>query len=185
MNISLRKFVLLLGAGCLSMTAAAAEDQRYKLQKIEDGDTLVVELTSGTERIQLAGIDAPEDTPNPKLQRDAQRTGLSEDVLLSIGDASTSHLKSLVSPGQQVLLSGNLNRRDKYGRISLVVLDDQGNSLNEKMVADGYAVVLNRYPLDSAYRDRLKKMEGEAFDQKRGLWGECREIAKHWGRLGE
>ncbi|RDH90567.1 MAG: hypothetical protein DIZ77_05025 [endosymbiont of Seepiophila jonesi] len=185
MNILLRKFVLLLGAGCLSMAAVAAEGQRYKLQKIEDGDTLVVELTGGTERIQLAGIDAPEDTPNPKLQRDAQRTGLSEDVLLSIGDASTSHLKSLVSPGQQVMLSGNLNRRDKYGRISLVVLDEQGNSLNEKMVTDGYAVVLNRYPQDSAFRGRLKKMEGEAFDQKRGLWGEYREIAMRWGDRGE
>ncbi len=185
MNILLRNFVLLLGAGCLCMAAVAAEGQRYKLQKIEDGDTLVVELAGGPERIQLAGIDAPEDTPNPKLQRDAQRTGLSEDVLLSIGDVSTSHLKRLVSPGQQVMLSGNLNRRDKYGRISLVVMDDQGNSLNEKMVADGYAVVLNRYPLDSAFRDQLKQKESEAIKQKRGLWGEYREIAMRWGNRGE
>ncbi len=83
------------------------------------------------------------------------------------------------------MLSGDLNRRDKYGRISLVVLDDQGNSLNEKMVTDGYAVVLNRYPLDSVFRERLKKMEGEAFAQKRGLWGEYREIAVRWGRRSE
>ncbi|RLJ18028.1 hypothetical protein DJ031_12015 [bacterium endosymbiont of Escarpia laminata] len=185
MFVQLRNFFLLLGAACLSMNAVAADGRFYKLQKVEDGDTLVVEFAGGAERIQLAGIDAPEDTPNPKLQRDVQRTGLSEDVLLSIGDVSTSHLKSLVSPGQQVLLSGNLNRRDKYGRISLVVMDDQGNSLNEKMVADGYAVVLNRYPLDSIFRDQLKQRESEAIKQKRGLWGEYRETTMRWSGRGE
>ncbi|EGW53058.1 thermonuclease family protein [Candidatus Endoriftia persephone] len=164
---------------------AIAAESLYRLQQVEDGDTLVVEIAGGAERIQLAGIDAPEDTSNPKLQRDVQRTGLSEDVLLSIGAASTTYLRRLVTPGQQVMLSGDLNRRDKYGRISLVVLDDQGNSLNEKMVTDGYAVVLNRYPLDSVFRERLKKMEGEAFAQKRGLWGEYREIAVRWGRRSE
>ncbi|MBL3598749.1 MAG: thermonuclease family protein [gamma proteobacterium endosymbiont of Lamellibrachia anaximandri] len=185
MNIRLRNFFPLLVAGCLGLNAVAEDGQGYKLLKVEDGDTLVVALAGGPERIQLAGIDAPEDTPNPKLQRDVQRTGLSEQVLLSIGEVSTAHLRHLVSPGQQVMLSGNLDRRDKYGRISLVVMGDQGNSLNEKMVADGFAVVLNRYPLESAFRGRLKKMEGEAFDQKRGLWGEYREIAMRWGNRGE
>lgn len=43
--------------------------------EIEDGDTLVAVIGGSRERLQLAGIDAPEDSDNAKLQRDLTRTG--------------------------------------------------------------------------------------------------------------
>ena len=41
---------------------------------IEDADTLLVDVAGTAYRIQLPDIDAPESVPNPKLQRDVERT---------------------------------------------------------------------------------------------------------------
>lgn len=160
-------------------TTVVMADQ-YTVQQVEDGDTLVIEIDGKPERIQLRGIDAPEDTRNPKLTRDIQRTELSEEALLNLGKQATEHLKSLITPGQQVRLTGDLTQRDKYGRISLIITNTNNHSINETMVADGYAIILKRQPLEEAFKSRLKQQEADAIAGKCGLWGEYREDAMSW-----
>ncbi len=167
-------------SGLAAADSASSRDSQFRVLSIEDGDTLVVEMNGETRRIQLLGIDAPEDVPNPKLQRDQQRTGLDTDSLLGIGQAATRHLKSLIAPGQTVKLEGNLRKQDKYGRIPAIAYDHRGRSLNEAMVEDGYAVVLDRYPLQRGLRDRLKAMQQTAIAERRGLWGAHRAVAVAW-----
>ena len=53
--------------------------------QIEDADTLLVEVAGVSYRVQLPDIDAPENTANPKLQRDIERTGLDAEALLALG----------------------------------------------------------------------------------------------------
>ena len=150
------------------------------IEQVEDGDTVVARIEGKSQRLQLVGIDAPEDSDNAKLQRDLQVTGLQTRVLLQMGEQATRHLRSLLAPAQEVRISGELHRRDRYGRIPVVLYAAGEQSINEVMVGDGYAVVLRRYPLDARLKTRLEALEAEAIAGRRGLWGPHRESAAAW-----
>ena len=150
------------------------------IEQVEDGDTVVARVDGKSERLQLLGIDAPEDTDNAKLKRDLQVTGLQPEALLQLGDQATQHLRTLLTPGQEVTLVGELKQRDRYGRIPVVLYAAGEQSFNEAMVGDGYAVVLGRYPLDARLKARLEALEAEAIAGRRGLWGRYRENAAAW-----
>ena len=66
---------------------------------VEDGDTVLIVIEGEEQRVQLTGIDAPEDTDNPKLQRDMQRTGLERERLLVLGQLSREYLRRLTKIG--------------------------------------------------------------------------------------
>ncbi len=171
----------MIALGCLSGSGTAlSADHGYRVLSIEDGDTLLVEMDGRAQRLQLLGIDAPEDVANPKLHRDQQRTGLDADTLLALGQAATRHLKSLVPQGQRLMLEGDLGKRDKYGRVPVTASNPDGRVLNEAMVQDGYAVVLDRYLPDGQFRDRLRHHEETAVTEGRGLWGDHRAAALAW-----
>lgn len=163
-------FFLLVAAG------ARSEALEVRVVEVEDGDTLLVMLEGKPARIQLAGIDAPEDRPNPKFNLDLKRTGLPAETLLELGRHATAHLRGLAPPGTTVLLEGDLAARDKYGRIALEVKLPDGRSLNEAMVADGYARALHA----PAY----VPLQEEAVKSGRGIWGEAPDAARSWAKPG-
>ena len=171
----------LLAVGLLYGQTAGAVDQSFVVLEIEDGDTLLVEVKGVPKRIQLAGLDAPEDTVNPKLQRDMERSGLTEETLLSLGKAATAHLEKLAVTGESVRLVGDINARDKYGRTPMLAYDEAGNPINEAMIEDGFAVVLKRAHLDAEMKSRWQMLEQSAIDAGKGIWGnETRGAALKW-----
>ena len=147
---------------------------------IEDGDTLLVEVDGREERLQLAGIDAPEVVENAKLKRDLELSGLSLDRLMMIGQFATAHLHQLVKPGDQLHPIGTLGQRDRYGRITAQVRTDQSLTLSAQMVSDGYATALRRHAPDSTLKVELIKMEQIARDKHKGLWAEQRADIMAW-----
>lgn len=151
--------------------------------KVEDGDTLVVNLKGEEARIQLQGIDAPEDAANPKLTVDMKRTGLGADALLPLGEAATAHLKSLVKPGERVVFSGDVDARDRYGRLPGEVLTREGLSLNAAMVADGYARVLQGRQTPAELLQRLEMVWEVARQKKPGLWSSDPDTFRAWAGL--
>jgi len=163
----------------LALFAAAgirAETIQAPLMEVEDGDTLLVMLEGEPTRIQLAGIDAPEDRPNPKFNLDLKRTGLPAETLLALGRSATLHLRELAPPGTTLQLEGDLHQRDKYGRIALEVKRPDGRSLNEAMVADGYARALHA----PAY----VPLQEEAMKSGKGIWGQAPKTARKWAESG-
>ena len=170
MNSRFYPSLLLFGLMSLSCSILAADDY-YEVQTIEDGDTLKLEIEGKSERIQLRGIDAPESVKNPKLERDIQRTRLTADELLTLGRAASEHLSRLAAPGTQVSFKGDLGQRDRYGRISAILEDGSGQSINEAMVADGFAVTLLDPGLPKTLGERLKQAEAQARKNKSGIWG--------------
>ena len=163
--------VLSLIVALLGGAQLQAEDKLYEIKTLEDGDTLVV-MASGEElRIQLLGIDAPEDMPNPKLERDLQRTGLDAESLLKLGRQSTAHLQQLVGEGE-VILQGDLSAKDRYGRVPMIVLNKEGRSLNDAMLDDGYAMVAGRTSATAAEVQRWQQKEQAAVAAERGFWGD-------------
>ncbi len=177
----MQQFILFFGLIFLS-TTPWAESTGYPLQRVEDGDTLVVKIDGQPLRLQLLGIDAPEDVENPKLKKDMERTGLDKEVLLNLGRDATNHLKGLVVPGTGVTLSGDLNHKDRYGRILIIAYTPEGDSLNETMVENGYAITLGRYPMDEALQQQLTRLEAAAREGHHGLWGLKPDTMEAWSR---
>ncbi|WP_457664778.1 thermonuclease family protein [Thiolapillus sp.] len=149
------------------LTAAGTQ---VELVKVEDADTLVVKLDGREDRIQLLGVDAPEDTQNPKLKVDMARTGLSADELLPLGHEATEYLRALTKPDDTLLLSGDRKKRDRYGRIAAEVRMANGLSINTTLVAAGYARPLKPETLPEDMHKRLQQAWQQASRQKLGLW---------------
>lgn len=157
----------------------------YKVESVEDGDTIVIEYKRKTLRVQLIGIDAPEDTKNPKLNIDSKTKNIDKADLLEMGTLATKHLKALVKAGQTISLQGNLTQKDKYNRLPAVVLNEKGESLNKRMVEDGYALLLTRFPISNKLEVELKNAEKQAIKNKTGLWKTHNTIINKWSGRSE
>ena len=179
---SLYPIVLLAAFGAASPEAAETS-LRTEAIDLEDGDTLVVEIAGASERIQLADIDAPEDTDNAKLQHDLKRTGLDRETLLSLGRAATAHLRALLQGSGPFVIVYDPDQRDRYGRITARISDAAGRSLNDAIVEDGYASVLPAVGTGLPVSPQLAELEANAIAADRGLWGEYREVALAWRGL--
>jgi len=179
------RFHSILLALCLTVPAMAnAQTQDYTVESIEDGDTItIINLDGESRRIQLSGIDAPEDTENAKLKLDIRKKGLPKEALLEIGEQATSFLKSQVAAGQKVTLQGDLSQRDKYGRIPAIVFNNKGDSLNLLMVKEGYAILLTRYPLEEKFKAALGEAQQHARSSNSGLWESHPEIMAKWSGM--
>ena len=152
----------------------------YVVESIEDGDTIIIRLNEASQRIQLSGIDAPEDTENAKLNVDINVKGLDKQALLALGNKATNYLASHIAVGQNVTLAGDLSQKDQYGRIPAIVFTEKGKSLNLMMVEEGYAVLLKRFPLEDNFKASLKKAEQQAILNEKGLWKTERELMTKW-----
>ena len=175
-----KSIALITLAIILTATSALTAEYSATVKSVKDGDTIVVEISGKPEQLQLLGIDAPEDVPNPKLQKDIERTKLSSEQLIAIGKLATGHLAVLATPGQMVKVEADLSKRDTYGRIPAIVTTSSGRHVNKAMVEDGYAVVLGRFPFDVTLKAELQQQQQKAFAEKRGLWGSQSETTKAW-----
>jgi len=104
-----------------------------KVTNVVDGDTVDVEIDLGfdisfSSRVRLAGIDTPE----------SRTTNKAEKVL---GLEAKEYVKSKVKEAKSVVIkTEKMDSSEKYGRIlGWLYLDGAAVSVNEQMIADGYA----------------------------------------------
>lgn len=180
MRIHPPSFALVISLICASADASARSLEIAAIDA-EDGDTLILAIDGHEERLQLAHIDAPEDTENAKLQRDIERTGLAREVLIELGRVATSHLRELSADGAgPFALVYDPERRDRYGRLVGEISDAGGRSLGARMVGDGFAGVLPPRKSEPPRPAALIAAEADAIASARGLWGTYREAALAW-----
>lgn len=123
--------------------------------KVIDGDTIEVSLNGQSYKVRYIGIDTPE-TVDPS--RPIQPYGL---------EASAKN-KKLVD-GLVVRLEKDISETDKYGRLlRYVYVGDL--FVNAELVRLGYAQVAT-YPPDVKYTDLFLRLQSEAREAGRGLWG--------------
>jgi endonuclease YncB( thermonuclease family) len=133
-------------------TPSAPHIQIVKVSHVIDGDTLA--LDSG-EDVRLIGVDTPE-TKHPK--KPVER----------FGKEATAFTKQLVE-GQEVRLAYGQQRRDKYDRTLAYVYLLDGTFLNAEIIRQGYRFAYTRFPFK--YLEEFRRLEREAREAKRGLWG--------------
>ena len=119
------------------MTTESKDPYIYRIKsvgKVVDGDTIDADIDLGfdislTKRIRLAGIDTPE----------SRTTNLKEKAL---GLESKEWMKKTLADAKDILIKTELpDSTEKYGRIiGHLFINGQDTSLNNQMIAEGYAL---------------------------------------------
>lgn len=138
--------LMLVGVVLFFNTCASVETLRGSVQRVVDGDTIVLVDKNGEHRIRLHGIDAPESNTHQPF-----------------GEEAKVFLRDKIE-GKSVKIIVK-EKRDKYGRIVGVVKFD-GDDINEMMVSQGLAWAYTYYT--DAYAAQQSKAKGA----KLGLWAD-------------
>ena len=119
------------------MTTENKDPYIYRIKsvgKVVDGDTIDADIDLGfdislTKRIRLAGIDTPE----------SRTANLKEKAL---GLESKEWMKKTLAGAKDILIKTELpDSTEKYGRIiGHLFINGQETSLNNQMIAEGYAL---------------------------------------------
>lgn len=132
--------------------------QYLPVTKVVDGDTFWVKRSNGKEeKIRLIGVDAPE----------SRKTG-NKDVGY-YGKEAKAYLEKLLL-GKSVRLEYDVSRTDRYKRTLAYAYLQNGTFLNEHLIQEGYAMTLT-VPPNVKYAERFAKLQAEARQKKKGLWG--------------
>jgi micrococcal nuclease len=148
MRIALIALVL---AGCGGAASTA------RVERVVDGDTIVVRIDGRSERVRYIGVDTPESVkPGVRVQCFAK--------------AAAAANRRLVL-GRSVRLEYDAEARDRYGRLLAYVWS--GDVLvNAELVRLGYGKPLEIAP-NLAHAAELRRLAGAARRAGRGLWSRC------------
>ena len=131
----------------------------YDVTKVTDGDTIHISMNGKDEVVRLIGINTPETV-------DPRRT------VECFGKEASSRMKEVVG-GKIVKLEYDESQstRDTYGRLLAYVYLEDGQMINRKMVAEGYAYEYT-YMTPYRYQKDFRDLQRLAQTSKRGLWAE-------------
>lgn len=123
----------------------------YKVIGIKDGDTIELLKNNQPVTVRLYGVDAPEKNQPYGTQ--------------------AKNFASELAFGKYVLLQEK--GQDRYGRTIAEVLLPDGRSLNQELVANGFAWYYKAYANDP----KLGYLENDARRLERGLWSQPNPVA--------
>lgn len=129
----------------------------YKVTRVVDGDTLLININGVDEKVRLIGINTPE-TVDPRK------------TVECFGKEASKRMNELAN-GQNVLLESDDTQgtRDTYGRLLDYVYLEDGQMLNRKMIAEGYAYEYT-YMTPYKYQKEFRDIQTLARTSARGLW---------------
>ena len=129
----------------------------YNVTKITDGDTIHVMIDGTDEIVRLIGINTPETV-------DPRRT------VECFGKEASERMKE-IAHGKIVRLEYDETQalRDTYGRLLAYVYLEDGQMINRKMVAEGYAYEYT-YMTPYRYQREFRELQSLAQSADRGLW---------------
>lgn len=144
-------------AGAVSLDSEdAALSAAYDVVRVVDGDTLVLDMDGTQEKIRLIGVDTPESV-HPNAAKN-----------VAYGKIASQYSKELLE-GKAVQLEYDVQERDKYGRVLAYVYLD-GQMYNKLLLAEGHAKAAT-FPPNVKYVDEFTKLEEQAREEQKGLWG--------------
>lgn len=135
-----------------------------------DGDTITVRLSNGLRNVRLIGVDAPEMHESGRMERELERSHLSEAAMTAMGRKSREFVLNRLR-GKRISLELDVEHYDGYGRMLAYVWLSEEALFNEELVRAGYARVYT-VPPNVRYARQLRDAADDARKQKRGLWKE-------------
>lgn len=119
-----------------------------------DGDTLKLR---DRRVVRLAGIDAPE-------------LGRGQAQPQYYAREAKAELERLAKGRQVLLRAAGENDHDRHGRLVAEAILEDGQSLNDLMVASGAAFFYPHRDLGPAFQEHLRELQAQAIHERRGLW---------------
>ena len=148
-------FAVRCGIAFLFGVLAAAAAPGQLVERVVDGDTIIVE---GVGRVRLIGVDTPETVhPNRPVE--------------FFGKEASAFTKGLLE-GKRVRLEYDQERQDRYGRTLAYVYLTDGTFVNAEIIRRGYGHAYTRFPF--RHMEAFRQFEREARDNRRGSVGHCR-----------
>lgn len=124
---------------------------QYRVVRVVDGDTLILDIDNKEERVRLIGVDTPE-----SVHPDASKN-------VKAGKIASDFTKSRLE-GEYVELEFDVQERDRYGRI-LAYVWHEGEMFNKLLLKEGYAQVAT-FPPNVKYVEEFTQLEKEAREAK-------------------
>lgn len=129
--------------------------EKYKVIRVVDGDTLVIEYKGKNEKVRLIGVDTPESVHPDETRNTA------------FGEKVSNYSKSKLE-GNEIQIEFDVQERDKYGRLLCYVYID-GQMYNKLLLKEGLAKVAT-YPPNIKYVDEFVKIQKQARQNGEGMW---------------
>lgn len=141
-------------SGPFKASSGQTNGETYKVLRVIDGDTIIVDKDGEQTRVRLIGVDTPETVkPNTPVQ--------------PYGKAASNYTKQHLT-NQNVRLEYDREEKDRYGRTLAYVW--LGNEMyNEKIVKEGLARAKFYRPNDK-YQIRIEQAQKEAQKQQKNIW---------------
>ncbi len=138
-------------------TSTKSAEPLFLVDRVVDGDTLVVNVGGTLEKVRLIGLNTPE-TVDPR--RPVQCFG---------HEASDKAKEMLVGKSVRLEADSSQDDRDKYGRLLRYVFLSDGTLFNKHMIEEGYGYEYT-YRLPYKYQAEFKAAQGSAREKGKGLW---------------
>lgn len=140
-------------------STVSQKGEYYKVLRVIDGDTIEIDMRGNKEKVRLLGINTPETV-------DSRRP------VQCFGKEANTRMKQL-SLGEEVYLEfdDSQSLRDTYDRLLAYVYLKDGQMLNRKMLAEGYAYEYT-YLIPYSYQKEFRELVKFAKESKRGLWAD-------------
>lgn len=129
-----------------------------KVDRVVDGDTIVVLIDGKTEKVRLLRVNTPESVHPDKKQN------------IPAGTVASDYTKTQLA-GKTVELETEGPDRDKYDRLLRNVWVD-GKNFCVELVRRGHSPFYTAYG-KGKYEEDFKAAEKEARDAKRGIWSDA------------
>src|SRR5436305_13708911 len=144
-------------AGAKKPAVSSAAGGNATVERVVDGDTIIVRINGRRERVRFIGMDTPESVkPNTPVQ--------------CFAIEASNRTKSLLPAGTPVRLVGDVEQRDKYKRLLAYVYRQRDNLFVNLAVAhDGYAQPYT-LPPNIAHTNEFVAAAADARHAGRGLW---------------
>ena len=140
--------------------------QQVTVERVVDGDTLVVSGAAGTvlpaageHRVRLLLLDTPE-VDGPQAEEEC------------LGPEASAFTTELLPAGSTLSLSPDEELRDEFDRLLAYAWTPDGVFVNEAVVANGLAYT-GFYPPNDEHVDVISAAEQRAREARLGVWGSC------------
>ena len=135
-------------------TASVAAGDPVKVVSVPDGDTIVVRVGEGTERVRVIGLDTPQ---------------LGSQACSGVGAAREARGRGRRGPGA-LSADPTQDDRDRYGRVLRHVTMADGRSMAQVLIAGGFG---REYTYDRPYAGRAEHRSAQAAARqgRLGIWG--------------
>ncbi len=142
---------------CSSHDEANASLEEATVERVVDGDTIIVDMDDDRYRVRFIGMDTPESVA-PEEERNTKEGVLASD-----------HTKEVLPAGTTVWLEKDVSDTDKYDRLLRYVWlecptnpndenEVKDKMLNAQLVADGWAKAKS-YPPDTKWDNLFASLE--------------------------